>query len=246
MERMLLNEISVDENELVANAAQEHGKYFQHAQYAIDFLHAFIKSTSYEGAFFLMFLAAIEKHIILGALSGVRMHHVQANFNFRYATEAGAWAAYALAFPDPKHFALPKEDGTLEPTKELKVKMYKWLDEKYPAGSASLKRFKGGTNKLSAHANIVDAHRNFGELGRERITTSFFDTDEEHHIKTDLWAAANLAMGLLDLFYGVNRDYPQLILQDDFLIKMNKLRDDNNTLKAEMMNHPRLKRYANK
>lgn len=241
---MLLNEISATEDGFVASAAQEHGKYFEHAQYAIDFLHTFIKSTSYEGAFFLMFFAVVEKHIILGALSGVRMHHVQANFNFRYATEAGAWAAYALAHHDPSFFAAPEDDGTVEPTKDLKIKMYDWLDEKYPLGSASLKRFKESTNKLSTHANIVDAHRNFADFGREKISTTFFDRNEEHLIKTDLWSAANLAMGLLDLFYGVNRDYPQLVLQDDFLSRMRKLQNDNDTLKAEMMNHSRLKRYA--
>lgn len=244
MERMLLHEILATENELVAKAINEHNKYFEHAQYAIDFLHTFIKSTSYEGVFFLMFFATVEKHIILATLSGVRMHHVQANFNLRYATEAGAWASYALAHPDPALYASSEEDGTLEPTKTLKMKMYKWLDEKYPDGSASVKRFKEATNKLSSHANIVDAHRNFGDFGREKISTSFFDQNEEHHIKTDLWASANLAMGLLDLFYGVNKDHPQLVLQDDFLAKMNKLRDDNNALKEEMMSHPRLKSFS--
>lgn len=243
---MRLNEISATENKLVANAAYDHGKYFEHAQFATDFLHTFIKSISYEGVFFAMFIAVAEKHIILGALSGIRQHHVQATFDLRYAAEAGAWATYALAHPDPQHFAMTEADGTLEPTKELKEKMYKWLEEKYPAGNNSLKKFKGSLNKLSIHANIVDADRNFEELSREIISTSFFDKLEEHHIKTDLWSAANLSMGLLDIFYGVNRDFPQLILQDDFLAKMKKLRDENNALKVEMMNHPRLKSYVRK
>lgn len=237
MESMPLNEISATENNLIANAKKQYGKYFDHTQFAIDFFHTFMKSTSYEGAFFLMFWASAEKHIILGALSGIRLHHVQANFNFRYATESGAWAAYALAHPDPKHFALFENDGTLEPTNELKMKMYKWLDERYPAGSVSLKRFKDDTNKLSTHANIVNASRNFGELGHEKINTSFFDQDEEHHIKIDLWASANLCMGLLDIFYGVNKNFPQLVLQDDFLIRMARLKQENDALKTEMMNH---------
>lgn len=232
---MLLSEISTTEDELVESASEDYGEYYEHAQFAIDFLHTFIKSTSYEGSFFLMFLASAEKHVILGALSGVRLHHVQANFNFRYAVEASSWAAYALAHPDPKYFALFGEDGGLEPTEKLKMGMYKWLNEKYPDGSASLKRFKDSTNKLSTHANIVDAHRNFGDFNREKISSSFFDKEEDHHIKTDLWAVANLAMGMLDIFYGVNRDYPQLILADDFMSKMKKLKEDNNRLKVEMM-----------
>lgn len=247
MKNMKLTDISTSENEFVAEAQQEYGKYFEHAQFAIDLMaDGFMKSTSYEGAFFLMFFSTAQKHIILGALSGIRLHHVQANFDFRYAAEAGAWAAYALAHPKQENFALLEEDDTLEPTKELKAQMYQWLDEKYPAGSASLKRYKESTNKLSTHANIVDAHRNFGEMTREKITISFFDKPEEHHIKTDLWAAANLVMGLLDLFYGVNRDYPQLVLQDDFLANIKKLQENDAALKAEMMQHPKLKRFEAK
>lgn len=244
MSDFLLRDISKTENELVANAQKEYGKYYDHAQYGIDFFHSFIKSTSYEGVFFAMFWASAEKHIVLGALSGIRLHHVQANFDFRYATESGAWAAFSLAHPDPDKFAEKRDDGTMEPTKELKGQMYKWLEEKYPSGNESMKKFKGSINSLSTHANIVDAHRNFGDFGRDKISTSFFDSAEEHHIKTDLWTAANLCMGLLDLFYGVNKDYPQLVLQDDFLQRMKILKETNDALKAEMQQHPRLKRFA--
>jgi len=245
MGRMLLREISNTENELVRDALQEYERYYEHAQFAINLLHSFVKSSSYNGYFFFTFFASVEKHIILGALSGIRSHHVQANLDFRYAAEAGAWAAYALAHHDAKYFAVLEENGMLEPTQQLKGEMYKWLSEKYPEGSASLKKFKDSTNKLSAHANIVDAHRNFGDLSQEKILTSFFDKKEDHHIKTDLWAAANLSMGLLDLFYGVNKDYPQLILQDDFLPNMRKLQSDNRSLKAEMLDHPRFKLLSN-
>lgn len=240
---MNLVEIAATERELVSDASNKYGKYFDHAQFAVDFLHTFVKSGSYEAVFFSMFLATVEKHIVLGALSGIRLHHVQANFNFRYATEAGAWAAYAMAHPDPSLFA-EEEGETLDPTKQLKMKMYNWLEEKYPAGSASLKRFKDSVNKLSTHANIVDAHRNFDQMSRDKITTSFFDQHEEHHVKTDLWTAANLAMGLLDLFYGVHKDYPVFVLQDDFLARMGKLKQNNNLLKEEMMKHPRLARWT--
>lgn len=232
---MLLNDISATEHELVKEAKQQYGEYFDHAQYAVDFLHNSIKSTKHEGVFFLMFFAMVEKHIALAAISAVRLHHVQANFNLRYATEAGSWAAYALANPDPSLYALVTEDNALEPTNVLKMKMYTWLETQYPAGSDSLKRFKGSTNRTSTHANIVEAHRNFSGFEREKISTSFFDESTHNHIKTDLWASANLSMGLLDLFYGVNRDYPHLILHDDFLSRMNVLRDNDKRLKEEML-----------
>lgn len=244
MRKLNLKEVSETENQFVADAQNEYGKYFDHAQYAIDFLGTFIKSTSYEGAFFLMFFASVEKHAVLGALSGIRMHHVQATLDFRYATEAGCWAAYALAHPDPDKFAEKRDDDSIEPTPKLKGDMYKWLEEKYPSGNESIKRFKNSLNKLSTHANIVDVHRNFGEFGKEKISVSFFDNPEEHHVKTDLWTTANLVMGLLDVFYGVNKDHPQLVLEDDFLQRMKILKQTNDALKAEMMSHPRFARFA--
>lgn len=244
MTDFLLKGISEAEHEFVADAQKEYGKYYDHTQYAVDFFHNFIKSTSYEGAFFAMFWAAAEKHIVLGALSGIRLHHVQANFDFRYATESGAWAAFALAHPDPDKFAEKRDDGTTEPTKELKGQMYKWLEEKYPSGNESMRKFKGSLNSLSTHANIVDAHRNFDALERDKVSTTFFDTPEEHHVKTDLWTAANLSMGLMDLFYGVNKDHPQLVFQDDFLARMKVLKEMNDALKVEMRAHPRLKQFA--
>lgn len=85
-----LVQIASTEHQLVVWAVKEHGKYFEHAQFAIDFLSDFIKQTLPEGVFFHIFYATAEKHVILGALSGIRLHHVQANFNFRYATEAGS------------------------------------------------------------------------------------------------------------------------------------------------------------
>ncbi len=191
-----------------------------------------------------MFFASVEKHIILGALSSVRLHHVQATLDYRYATEAGCWAAYALAYPDPKKFADRKDDGSLEPTKKLKAEMYGWIETNYPAGNESIKRFKDSINALSTHANIVDAHRQFGEFEKEKIGIEFFDKQEHHHVITDLWTAANLTMGLLDLFYGVNKDHVQLVFQDDFLERIAKLKKENDEIKAEMMNHPRLKIHA--
>ena len=241
---MKLQDISDTENQLVKDAPNEYGEYYAHAQFAIDLFHTAIKDSSYEAVFFSMFLATAEKHIVIAALSGIRHHHVQANLDLRYAVESGCWAAYALAHPDPALYAEMKDDETMEPTKALKGKMYQWLEEKYPAGSESLKRFKEGTNKLSTHANIVDAHRNFNEMKRHNISTSFFDTSEEHHIKTDLWAVANLSMGLLDIFYGVNKDFPRFAWRNDFLSHMRILKNENARLKAEMMEHPRLKPHA--
>jgi hypothetical protein len=113
--------------------------------------------------------------------------------------------------------------------------MYQWLDKNYPDGSASLKRYKDQTNALSSHANIVDAQRTFSGLVAGKFRTQFFDNSEDRHIKTDLWAVANLVMGALDLFYGVNQNFDIFEFSDDFLVKMKILSAENEQLKNKML-----------
>lgn len=239
---MDITEISKSENDLVQNAKLMNEDFFLHAQYAVDFAYSFLKEVDPNSFYFLLFLSSFQKHIILAFLSGVRFHHIQANFNLRFASETAAWGAFAIGNNDPEKdkekFALIDTDGILIPNDDLKKKMYKWLDEKYPEGSESLKRYKGQTNALSSHANIVDAHRTFAGLVDGKFKTQFFDSSEDRHIKTDLWAVANLVMGSLDLFYGVNKDFNICKFQDDFLEKMKVLKTENDRLKSKMLSDP--------
>lgn len=240
-------EISKTENEMVQNANSTNEEFFVHAKYAIDFCHSFIKTTNPNSLYFVIFLSSFQKHIILAFLSAIRFHHIQTNFDLRFASETSAWAAFAIGNNDPEKdkekFALVDEDGILNPNDDLKKKMYKWLDEKYPDGSISLKRYKGQTNALSSHANIVDAHRTFAGLKDFKFSTQFFDSSEDRHIKTDLWAVANLVMGALGLFYGVNKDFNIFEFSDDFLEKINILRKENDRLKTLMLSDPNLAKY---
>lgn len=106
-----------------------------------------------------------------------------------------------------------------------------------------MKRYKGQTNALSSHANIVDARRTFSGLVNGQFKTQFFDSSEDRHIKTDLWAVANLVMGSLDLFYGVNKDFNIFKFSDDFLGKMKILEEGNYRLKNIMLSDPNLAKY---
>lgn len=239
---MDITEISKSENELVHNAKAMNEEFFIHAQYATDFAHEFLKEVDPNSFYFLLFLSSFQKHIVLAFLSTVRFHHIQTNFNLRFASETAAWAAFAIGNNDPEKdkekFAIVDDSGMLNPSDDLKKKMYAWLDEKYPDGSASLKRYKGQTNALSSHANIVDAHRTFSGLVDGKFKTQFFDSSEDRHIQTDLWAVANLVMGSLDLFYGVNQDFNIFKFQDDFLNKMKILKTENDRLKSKMLSNP--------
>jgi len=236
---MDIDKISEAENQLVQDAISLNEEFFSHAKYSVDFAHAFVKRVDPNSLYFLLFLSSFQKHVILALLSAVRLHHIQANFNLRFASEASAWAAFAIGNNDldgdKEKFALTNEDGILNPSDDLKKKMYQWLDEKYSAGSASLKRYKDQTNALSSHSNIVDAHRTFSGLDDNKFTTQFFDNSEDRYIQTDLWAVANLVMGSLDLFYGVNKDFDIFEFSDNFLQEMKILRIENDRLKNVML-----------
>ena len=88
-----------------------------------------------------------------------------------------------------------------------------------------------------AHSNITYAFQNFEMKPIEDpgFRTTFFDPENDYWIKTDLWFVANTAMGLLDLFYGVNQKYKVFKFIDDFGPRFKTLVDQNNRLKAEMM-----------
>ena len=228
---MNITEISKTENEMVQDAKSINEEFFVHAQYAVDFAHSFLKKVDAVSLYFMIFLSSFQKHIILAFLSAIRFHHIQTNFNLRFASETAAWGAFAIGNSDlekdKEKFALVDEDGIMNPNDDLKKKMYKWLDEKYPDGSVSFKRYKSQTNALSSHANIIDAHRTFSGLVDGKFKTQFFDSSEDRHIKGDLWATANLIMGSLDLFYGVNKDFDIFEFSDDFLEKMEILKKEN-------------------
>jgi hypothetical protein len=246
---MDIAEISKSENELVQSAKSQKEEFFTHAQYAVDFAHSFIKKVDPNSFYFIVFLSSFQKHIVLAFLSAIRFHHIQTNFDLRFAAETAAWAAFAIGNNDPdkdkQKFAEEDKNGILNPSDDLKKKMYQWLDKNYSEGSISLKRYKGQTNALSSHSNIVDAQRTFSGLVDGKFATQFFDNTEDRHIKTDLWAVANIVMGSLDLFYGVNTDFNIFEFSENFLAEMEILRTENDRLKNIMLSDPKISKYIN-
>ena len=190
-----------------------------------------------------MFLAQIRKHHLLAHFSAVRSHHIQAMMNLRQVLEAGSCAAYAIANPDQDGFADINEHGIIDATQELTKKRYKWLEDNFKKGSDAIKNMKSTINSSTAHSNIVYAHNNFrfdGEQGK--FVTPFFDIEDDYLVKGDLWQIGNIAMGLMDLFYGVNKNLEVIKFADDFLPCLKALEVENHRLKEEMMNTDRFKK----
>lgn len=241
-----LGEILDSEREMVLRGAERYGPYYINALEFINLLGTgMIKSIDTDRVVFAIFLSQIRKHLTLSLFSAVRLHKVQAMMNLRQVLEAGACAAYAIANTDPANFADKRDDKTLDPSKKLAKKRYDWLDQKFPDGSASIKLMKHAINELGTHANIVTAHQTFKhDLEAGIFSTPFFDYEDEMWVKTDLWQIANVALGIMDLFYGVNQKLGVIKLQDGWSDKFQALGEENNKLKNEMLAHERLKKFS--
>lgn len=236
-------EIIESERDMFLTATDRYGDFFINASEFNVLLNEFVKSVDPDRFIFAMFLSQIRKHATLALLSAVRLHHVQTSMNLRQVLEAGACAAYAIANTGREDFADLDENGFLDPSQKLTNKRYKWLDDNYPAGSNAIRNMKGTINTSSAHANIVYAHNNFRfDSDTGKFDTPFFDIEDDHWVKTDLWSIANIIMGLVDLFYGVNKDLNVIKFDDDFVPRLKALENENIRLKNLMMETDRYKK----
>jgi len=191
---------------------------------------------------FVRFLSQVKKHHTLALLSALRLHKIQAMMNLRQTVEAGACAAYALANPNPDDFATTTELGILDSSQALAKKRYRWLNQNFREASDYLRTFKQNINSSTAHANIAYTTNNFRlEENRELVAAPFFDFEDSYYVKTDLWMIGSLGLSLLNLFVGVNRQYPVLTLIPDFQSRCDELIRRDSALEAEMKATERFK-----
>ena len=239
-----LSEIINTEHVLLGKAPQEYGDFFNHTVRSHRLLQSFVVTIKDEGWIFVSFLSHLKKHHLLAFLSTIRLHHVQTVMNLRQVLESGANAAYALANPNAEDFVLSTPENLLDIPEKLKNKRYKWLEKNYPKGSKAIKAMKKQMQK-SSHSNLVDTHRTFKYEEKEeyaQLKTPFFDIKKEFQIKADLWSIANIAMGLMDLFYGINENYNRVTFSDSFVGELQALDKENARLKKIMMDTPNFKR----
>ncbi|HSD91661.1 MAG TPA: hypothetical protein VLB11_01370 [Methyloceanibacter sp.] len=101
---------------------------------------------------------------------------------------------------------------------------------------------KATINESMAHANIIFADNNFRFNENDgSFDAPFFDFEDEYFVKVDLWMIGNIAVGLMDLFYGVNQGRDVIKLVDDFAPRLEKLWNTNKALHAEMTASERYK-----
>ena len=203
LKQKTIGDIIDSERRLVLEAPERYGAFYTNALDASIFLTTFIKSLDPDRFVFGRYHAWVKKHHMLALFSTVRLHQAQATMDLRQVLEAGSLAAYAIANPDPSLFVTEDKNGLLNSSPKLTGNAYKWLDQNYPQGSASLKEMKDNINASTAHANLVYTGANF-EVVDDGVSSPFFDFEDDYAVKTELWRIGNIAISLLDLFYGVN------------------------------------------
>jgi hypothetical protein len=240
-----LEEILETERDLVLTADQRYGNYSRHARECSFFLSHCILSATRAGMMFMRFFSLLKKHHMLALLSALRLHKVQAMMDLRQVPEAGAAAAFAIANPEPEHFATTDAQGFIDPSQALTKKRYQWLDKKFPAGSAVIKEKKARINDNFAHANLVLTGQTFAvnETGSE-ITTPFFDLEDEFQVKSDLWLTASISIELMDLLYGINLGCGVVKFIPTFESDLNQLYQNTSALLAELEKNERFRRFA--
>jgi len=236
-----IGDIIESEKDLLLEAEEKYGDYFKNAAGFNELLNSFLKSANPDAWIFILFLSQIKKHHLLALFSIIRRHHIQAMLNMRQVLEAGVNAAYAIEYPDQDKFVVKRDDGFIDAPQKLQSKRYTWLKDNHKEKSDFIKNMKDSINNSCAHSNLIYAFSNFDMdlIEKKVFGTPFFDNENDFMTKTDLWMIGNIVLGLLDLFYGVNKTGKTLVFADDFVPRLKELEAQNHALKAELEKHPR-------
>lgn len=237
-----LVEITESEAHMVRTAADRYGNFFLNSWECSLLLSKCVVSVDHSRLNFARFHAVLKKHHTLAILSLVRLHKVQAMMDLRQALEAGCAAAFAIAKPENGHFFNVDQYGIITSPQNLTEKRYLWLDQNFKQRSDGIKTKKKMINDNHSHTNIVSSESVFrvddtGEL----INAPFFDIEDAHFVKIDLWLAAGIALELMDWFYGVNKERDVIAFAPGFVDDVQRLAKVTDALRAEMVGTERFK-----
>lgn len=235
IKRSTIEEVLDSETKMVIGGAKRYGAYFTNADGFNELLNNFILSVDLDRNIFVAFLSKLRKHHTLALFSTVRLHSVQAMMNMRQVLESGERAAYAIANPNDKDFTDIDEQGIMDFPDRLDQKRYKWLEVNYKASSDAIRNMKKSIDRSYAHSNLANAYNTFQfNEAAGRFDTFLFDIENKRRVKRDLWMIGNVAMGLMYLFYGINKNHGVIKFIDDFIPRLKDLENQNHKLKIEL------------
>ena len=216
-----IGEIIESERIMVLSASERFGHFYENAMGTNYLLQHGVAGVPHHRSLFARWGSQLKKHHLLALWSFVRLHQIQGLMNLRQVLEAAVDAAFAIAHPDNiEDYARVDGRGALVTPQSLKKKRYAWLAKHYKDGSDSIQTLKEAINEYGAHGSVVQTMNNFQvrlEGPEPFFGTSFFDAEDGYHVKIDLWRAANIGLSVLDLLYGVNRDFGVLTFAGDYV-----------------------------
>jgi hypothetical protein len=235
-----IGQIIDSEREMVLTAPQRYGKYYETALEGSMLITKFLEAIDPDRSVFASFLSLLKKHHTLALFSAIRLHKVQAMMNLRLTLEAGACAAFAIANPDRAHFVDADQYGILDPVPA--GKRYRWLDQNYSASSTTINEIKKQINTSTTHANLIATHNTFRpDYEAGLFVAPFFDMEDEHYVKIDLFMVGDVALILLLFFYEVNEGRNVIKFVYDFWPQIQTLRQNVEALRAEILATERVK-----
>ena len=125
---------------------------------------------------------------------------------------------------------------------KLTDKRYRWLEQNFKSKSDAIKTKKDLINDNHSHTNIVSSESIFRMDDTGALANSpFFDIEDNHLVKCDLWLASTIALELADWFYGVNKGLNVIKFMPGFDDAMRSLGAETNALRAKMIETDRYK-----
>jgi hypothetical protein len=237
-----IEEIADSEARMVHSAPDRFGDHYGAAWLSSILLSRCVVSIDHTRMHFGRFLALTKKHHSLAVLSLVRLHKVQAMMNLRQSLEAGCAAAFAIANPEDEHFFKLDERGLVKSPQKLADKRYRWLERNFKSRSDIIKEKKDSINNNHSHTNIVSSDSVFQIDDTGALANSpFFDIEDDHLVKCDLWLTATIALELADWFYGVNKGLNVIEFMPGFGDAVQSLATKTNALRETMIETDRYK-----
>ncbi|SFT50322.1 hypothetical protein [Paraburkholderia aspalathi] len=77
--------------------------------------------------------------------------------------------------------------GKKHDAKKASTTAYKWLEAEFPEHSSEIKTVKDPANEQTAHASVLNSQQKFVAGAHPEIRMAYFDFDDDHWTKVDLW-----------------------------------------------------------
>jgi hypothetical protein len=205
---MSIESFSIDEHEMVLRAKGRYGEFFSNALDVTLLLSNIMMWPTTDCDIFIRFLSQMKTYHTLSLMSLVRQHRIQAKMDLRYFLESSVHAAYSLVHVETTNY-FDSADGKRYDYKKATKVANLWLNEHFQQHSNEIKRVKDQINEQTAHANALNSFHNFRFVGGNapEIHTSFFDFEDDHWLKVDLWECAQSGLVAIDLILNVRQKF---------------------------------------